>query len=148
MLVGLLAAAVLWMPVLAGSGTHHGVALPDGGAGHGGPVTLVEGRQASAGDALSGHGDPSYASTGLGRVDGAGASGPDLDLSIGVDPHGSAGLLCLMVLVALVTLAARDALRRRPPWHPPEDAARASTGLRVPVPDRPPDLHALGISRT
>ncbi|KON75055.1 hypothetical protein M768_03695 [Cellulosimicrobium cellulans F16] len=147
MLVGLLAAAVLWMHVLAGSGTHHGVALPDGGAGHGGPVTLVEGRQASAGDALSGHGDPSYASTGLGRVDGAGASGPDLDLSIGVDPHGSAGPLCLMVLVALVTLAARAALRRRAAWALTHGAV-PHLELRAALPSRPPDLHALGISRT
>ncbi|MFE6234346.1 hypothetical protein [Cellulosimicrobium sp. NPDC057862] len=146
-LVGLLAAAVLWMHVLAGSSTHHGVALPDGGSGHGGPVTLLEGRPTSAGDALAGHGEPSYAADGLSRDDGAGASGPDPSLSTGVDPHGSAGPLCLMVLVALVTLAARDALRRRAAWVPTHGAAPL-LGLRAPLPDRPPDLHALGISRT
>jgi hypothetical protein len=146
--VGLLAAAVLWMHVLAGSSTHHGVALPDGGARHGGPVTLLEGRTASSVDALAGHGEPSDATTGLGRDGAAADAEPGPVLSAGADAHGSAGPLCLMVLVALVTLVARDALRRRAPWHPPGDAARASTGLRVPVPGRPPDLHALGISRT
>ena len=146
--MGLLAAAVLWMHVLAGSSTHHGVALPDAGSGHHGPVTLHEGRPASAGDVVSGHGAASYATTGLGRDGAAADAEPGPVLSAGADAHGSAGPLCLMVLVALVTLVARDSLRRRAPWHPPGDAARASTGLRVPVPGRPPDLHALGISRT
>ncbi|WP_264031012.1 hypothetical protein [Cellulosimicrobium sp. SH8] len=167
--MGLLAAAVLWMHVLAGSSTHHGVVLPDVGSGHSGPVTVLEGRPASAGDALSGHSEPSYAATGLGRDDATAASGLGQDdgtaasglgqddatpasgpgpvLSAGADAHGGAGPLCLMVLVALVTIAARLALRRRAPWAP----THGDVPLRQPRaahPDRPPDLHALGISRT
>ncbi|WP_426310836.1 hypothetical protein [Cellulosimicrobium sp. E-16] len=148
-LVGMLAAAVLWMHVLAGSSTHHVVVLPDAGSGHGGPVTLLEGRPSSAGGTLSAHGDPAYAGTGLGRGHGTAEAGPGPVLSAGADAHDSgAGPLCLMVLVALVTLAARAALRRRAPWHPPGTAARASEDLRIPVRNRRPDLHALGISRT
>jgi hypothetical protein len=145
--VGLLAAAVLWMHVLAGSSTHHGIALPDGGAGHRGPVTLLDGRTASAGGTLAAHGGPSSATTGIGPDDATAASGPGPDLSTGADPDGGAGPLCLMVLVALVTLAARAALRRRVPW-PPTHGAAPLLGLRAALPDRPPDLHALGISRT
>jgi hypothetical protein len=52
-----------------------------------------------------------------------------------------------MVLVALVTLAARVALRRRAPW-PPTRGDVPLHHLRAALPDRPPDLHALGISRT
>ncbi|GEM_PF-2173836 len=145
--MGLLAAAVLWMHVLAGSSTHHGVALPDAGSGHGGPVTLLEGRPASAGDAVSGHSQPSYAATGLGQDDATPASGPGPIFSAGADAHGGAGPLCLMVLVTLVTLAARAALRRRAPW-PPTRGDAPLRHLRAALPDRPPDLHALGISRT
>ncbi len=155
--MGLLAAAVLWMHVLAGSSTHHGVALPDAGSWHGGPVTLLDGPTASGGT-RTGDGESPHASTtlgpdggtaaaGLGRDDATPASGPGPVLSAGADAHGGAGPLCLMVLVTLVTLAARAALRRRAPWSPTRGDAPLRH-LRAALPDRPPDLHALGISRT
>lgn len=157
--MGLLAAAVLWMHVLAGSSTHHGVALPDVGPAHGGPVALLDGPTASGGtfarDGESPHAattlglDAGTAASGLGRDDAMPASGPGpaLSLSAGADAHGGTGPLCLMVLVALVTLAARAALRRRTPWHPTRGAAPV-LDVRAALPDRPPDLRALGISRT
>ncbi|ARU52095.1 hypothetical protein CBR64_12040 [Cellulosimicrobium cellulans] len=159
--MGLLAAAVLWMHVLAGSSSHHGVALPDVGSGHGGPVTLLDGPTAPGGTFIE-DGEPPHAATTLGQDDGTTASGLGRDdatpasgpasgtgpvLSAGADAHGGAGPLCLMVLVALVTLAARVALRRRAPW-PPTRGDVPLHHLRAALPDRPPDLHALGISRT
>ncbi|MBM7818651.1 hypothetical protein JOE63_001128 [Cellulosimicrobium cellulans] len=148
--MGLLAAAVLWMHVLAGSSSHHGVALPDVGSGHGGPVTLLDGPTASGGT-FTEDGEPPHAATTLGQDDGTPASGTASGtgpvLSAGADAPGGAGPLCLMVLVALVTLAARVALRRRAPW-PPTRGDVPLHHLRAALPDRPPDLHALGISRT